>query len=106
MIVAKEVRKDYIAQMNGQIPNARDIAQRGNSIYRRKYSTIFDPKWRGRFAAIDIDSEQAYVADYPEEALSNAKKSAPSGIFYLVKIGSMGAFKTARLVPNANPRFF
>ena len=90
--------------MAPQPPNARDIVRRGNSIYREKYSATFEPKWRGRFAAIDIDTEKAYVADYPEQALSEAKRAAPHGVFYLVKIGSIGAFKTGRLVSNADPR--
>jgi hypothetical protein len=91
--------------MSHQPANPHDIAQRGNAIYREKYRTVFEPKWRGRFAAIDIDSEQAFVADYPEKALSEAKRVAPDGVFYLVKIGSAGAFKTGRrFMPNADSR--
>jgi hypothetical protein len=103
--VAKKVERYYISAMSDQPPTPQAIAHRGNAIYGHKYKAVFEPKWRGRFAAIDIDSEQAYVADYPEEALSEAKRVAPNGVFYLVKIGSVGAFKTGRRVlPNANSR--
>jgi hypothetical protein len=90
--------------MTAQPRSARSIAERGIAIYRKKYLADFERKWRGRFAAIDIDTEQAYVADYPEQALSEAKHAAPNGLFYLVRIGSLGAFRTARLVLNADSR--
>jgi hypothetical protein len=90
--------------MTPEPSNARSIAIRGDAIYREKYRVDFERKWRGRFAAIDIDTEQAYVADYPEEALSEAKQAAPTGLFYLVRIGSSGAFRTARFVLNADTR--
>jgi hypothetical protein len=90
--------------MTSEPPSAQHIAERGTNIYRRKYLSDFERKWRGRYAAIDIDTEQAYVADYPELALSEARSAAPNGYFYLIRIGSSGAFKTARLVLNANSR--
>jgi hypothetical protein len=90
--------------MSSKPSDAKTITMRGDAIYRRKYLVDFQRKWRGRFAAIDIETEQAYVADYPEQALSEAKRAAPNGLFYLVRIGSSGAFKTARFVLNANSR--
>jgi hypothetical protein len=90
--------------MNSQQPNARSIVERGFAIYRKKYRADFERQWLGRFAAIDIDTEQAYVADYPEQALSDARRAAPNGLFYLVRIGSSGAFRTARLILNADSR--
>ena len=90
--------------MSYQPPNAREIAERGTKIYERKYRADYEKKWRGRFAAIDIDSENAYVADFPEQALKAAKTTAPHGIFFLVRIGSRGAFKTSRLIAHAHSR--
>jgi hypothetical protein len=90
--------------MNSQAPTARSIAARGLAICRAKYLADFERKWRGRFAAIDIYSEQAYVADYPEQALAEAKRAAPQGLFYLIRIGSPAAFRAARRVMNADPR--
>jgi hypothetical protein len=84
--------------------NARAVAERGIAIYSRKYRDDFERKWRGRFAAIDIESERAYVADFPEQAISEAKQASPNGVFYLIRIGSVGAFKTARVVLNADTR--
>jgi hypothetical protein len=81
--------------MNSSALSPHTIAERGVAIYRRRYAAEFERKWRGRFAAIDIDTEQAYVADYPEEALAEARRAAPKSLFYLIRIGSPSAFRTA-----------
>jgi hypothetical protein len=88
--------------MSSEQSDRESIAKRGIAIYREKYLSDFDPKWRGRFAAIDVDTQEAYVADFPEEALSKARRAAPKGRFYLIRIGSRGAFRSARLVYNAD----
>jgi len=84
--------------MPDQPPNPREIAKRGTEIYDRNYRGEYERKWRGRFAAIDIESERAYVADFPEAALKEARESSPAGVFFLVRIGSAAAFRTSRLV--------
>ncbi len=90
--------------MSYQPPDPREIAARGIEIYNRKYRAGHesDPKkyeneLRGRFAAIDINSERIYIADFPEEALAIAKAAAPHGVFYLLRIGSQAAFTTSRI---------
>ena len=90
--------------MSYQAPNPREIAERGSEIYDRKYRDEYERKWRGRFAAIDITNERAFVADFPEGALGEAKKASPRGVFFLVRIGSPAAFRTSRLVGHADPR--
>jgi len=94
----------YIVGMSFQPPNSQDIAGRGSAIYERLYRATFEPKWSGRYAAIDINSELAYVEDYPEEALRKAQAASPEGMFYLVRIGSRGAFKISRRAFNVDPR--
>jgi hypothetical protein len=56
-------------------PDPREIVKRGTDIYEKKYRSEYEQKWTGRFAAIDINSEKSYVGDYPEEALSIAKRA-------------------------------
>ena len=82
--------------MTYQAPDPRLIAERGMKIYDKKYRAKYERESRGRFAAIDINSEQAYLANYPEEALARARSAAPDGTFYLVHIGSRAAFKFSR----------
>jgi hypothetical protein len=93
-----------MGQMTRPLPNPRVIAERGTKIYEQKYRTDYERESRGRYAAIDIDSECAYVANYPEEALAVAKAAAPHGTFYLVHIGSPAAFKISRRTGRAHRR--
>jgi len=78
-----------------------EIATKGTAIYERKYRPEFERRHHGRFVAIDINSEQAYLADFPEEAMSTAKKAEPNGTFYLLRVGSPGAFKISRVAHAA-----
>ncbi len=84
--------------------NAHEIAAKGSAIYERKYRAEFEQAYRDQFAAIDIGSERAYLADFPEDALSKAKTAAPDGVFYLLRIGSSGAFKMSRVRHAAKGR--
>ena len=90
--------------MSYQPPNSQDIAARGLAIYERRYRAEFEPKWSGRYAAIDVKSEKAFVEDFPELALRKARAALPDSMFYLVRIGSRGAFKISRRASNASPR--
>jgi hypothetical protein len=74
-------------------------------IYDRKYRAQFERHHNGQFAAIDINNELAYLAELPEQASSKARAASADGIFYLVRVGSPGAFKTSRF-NAADPRSF
>ena len=90
--------------MSYQIADSKQIAARGSAIYERRYRGQFEPKWSGRYAAIDVESERAFVEDFPELALKTARAAVPDGIFYLHRIGSPGAFKMSRRASNASAR--
>jgi hypothetical protein len=90
--------------MSNQPQSSQDIAAQGSAIYERRYRAEFEPKWSGRYAAIDVTSEQAFVEDFPEAALGRARAALPDSMFYLVRIGSPAAFKSSRRAFNANPR--
>ena len=83
--------------MADHAPDPRQIAERGTEIYQRRYRSDYESKWRGRFVAIDVNTEQAYVADFSEEALAKARAAAPHGVFFLIRIGFLGAFKISTL---------
>jgi hypothetical protein len=90
--------------MSFQYRSASEITAKGSDIYDRRYRVEFERLHDGEFAAIDIESEAAYLADLPENALARARAAAPDGLFYLVRVGSPGAFKSSRLTHGANPR--
>jgi hypothetical protein len=85
--------------------SSKDIAEQGLAIYDRLYRKEFESKWLGRYAAIDIKSEKAIVEDFPEMALASARSTIPDGMFYLVRIGSRGAFKISRRVSERDPPY-
>lgn len=62
------------------------IAQEGKRIYGQ-IKGQYDPKEKGKFLAIDVDSGNVYLADTSAEALVKAKENHPDKVFYVVKIG-------------------
>jgi hypothetical protein len=91
----------YIPHMTAGPTAATEIAAKGAEIYERKYRSEFEREHQGQFVAIDIGTERAFLADFPEEALSVAKQAAPAGIFFLLRVGSSGAFKLSRVAHAA-----
>ena len=69
------------------------IAEKGERIYRNKFQKEYEEKYPGKFLAIDINSEQGFIADTPEEAIEKAQAANPSGPFHLIKIGAAGVFR-------------
>jgi hypothetical protein len=62
------------------------IAVAGKKIYE-KIKTQYDPKDRGRFLAIEIESEDAYLGDTSALAVESARHAHPNKMFYVLKIG-------------------
>lgn len=77
------------------ISNPRDAAERGEKIYNDKYKSAFEAEHYGKYVAIDIATEEAHVADSPEDAIAIARQHNPRGVFHLVKVGSTGAFRVS-----------
>ncbi|MFA6554288.1 MAG: hypothetical protein WCS89_02155 [Candidatus Paceibacterota bacterium] len=62
------------------------IAEKGKTIYEQ-IKVIYDPKEKGKFLAIDVDSEKVYLGKTSAEAVVLAKQNHPNKVFYVVKIG-------------------
>ena len=62
------------------------IAEEGAKIYEQ-IKVNYDPRERGKFLAIDIDSEEVYLGNTSAEALELARQNHPNKVFYVVKIG-------------------
>lgn len=69
------------------------IAEKGERIYKNRFQKEYEEKYRGKFLAIDINSEQAFMAETPEEAIEKAQTANPSGPFHLIKIGASGVYR-------------
>lgn len=66
--------------------NIQKIAEEGAKIYEQ-VKVNYDPKEKGKFLAIDIDSKKVYLGNTSAEALESAKQNHPNKVFYVVKIG-------------------
>ena len=75
------------------MPNPKEIAERGESIYNEKYRKKYESKHPGKFVAINVDSGTAHIGDTPEAAYQAARDDDPGGTFHLIKVGSPGAYR-------------
>ena len=66
--------------------NIKTIADRGEAIYHNKIMKT-RPLAKGKFAAIDIKSEDYFIGDTLIEAYQKAKKKYPGHKFHFVRIG-------------------
>jgi hypothetical protein len=73
--------------------NPKQLAEKGEAIYRQKYKEEYERLYPGKFLAIDLNTEKAFVADTPERAVELLQKENPRSFFHLVKVGSPGVFK-------------
>ncbi len=62
------------------------IAEEGAKIYE-EIKVNYDPKEKGKFLAIDIESRKAYLGNTSAEAVELARQNHPDKVFYVVKIG-------------------
>ncbi len=62
------------------------IADKGTKIYEQ-IKADYDPKEKGKFLAIDVDSEKVYLGNTSAEAVVFAKQNHPDKVFYVIKIG-------------------
>jgi|GEM_PF-270769 len=78
----------YMSTSEQLLKNAdiRQIAEQGDRIYQ-KIKGSFEPEQNGKFLAIDVKSENYYVADASSEAVEMARAAHPDTVFYVVKIG-------------------
>jgi hypothetical protein len=96
VMAAHTKMSDYVGMAKERL-NPQEITSKGSKIYAVRYQSDFERRHAGNFAVIDIETEEAYVDQFPETALNRARSAHPTGTFYLIRIGSRGAFKLSRL---------
>jgi hypothetical protein len=74
-------------------PSTRDVAQRGEAIYKEKYQKDFEARHKDKFVAINVNTGEATVSDTSHDAVRIALDKDPSGLFHLVRVGHQGAFE-------------
>lgn len=84
-----------MASPERRLTNPKDIVERGEEIYQKKYKQDYEARLIGKFVAIEVYSEQAFEGDSPKQVLDKAVKAIPNGVFHLIKVGSPGAFRVS-----------
>lgn len=74
-------------------PSTKDIAERGEAIYREKYQADFEKTNVGKFVAVNVNDGKATVAATAEDAIRIALERDPSGLFHLMRVGHHAAFE-------------
>jgi hypothetical protein len=86
--------------------DVKELAQRGEEIYTRKYKQDLEEHHRGEFAAIDVTTEECFIGSSPEEAARKAADSNPGGFFHLIRIGFSGVYRMGTLLSHADYSIF
>ena len=74
---------------------AGQIVKKGQLIYKR-LKKQYDPKYRGKYLAIEVKSGEAFLGKDGAEATIRAQKKYPSRKVFLQKVG----FDSAELMMN------
>ena len=76
---------DYMDSAN------KNLASRGEELYKKKIQKQLLVSAKGKFAAIDVISEEYFIADTLIEAFQKAKKKYPNHQFHFVRVGHSAA---------------
>lgn len=88
-----------------QAQSLQQIEKKGQEIYDTKLRNQLEPYENGKYVVIDIETEDHFVADSLDEALTSARQKYPNHLFHTVKIGSPGVYKVSGLTANENNRW-
>lgn len=70
--------------------NLEKLASDGQKVYG-KIKAQYEPKYNGKFLAIEPESGEVFMADDAAYALVKAEKKHPEKLFYVLKIGFTAA---------------
>ena len=89
------------APMNPFLTNPKAIAKAGEEIYNSLRAEL-EENHIGKFVAINVKTSTYHLGDTPEEALQEAKKADPQGLFHLIRVGFSGAFQISYALQNTD----
>lgn len=75
------------------------LARKAVRLYETKLKALLEPACIGKFAAIEPDSGDYFVADRMTEAMQKARAKHPDKKFFLVRIGFKAAVTFRNPVP-------
>ena len=68
------------------------IAARGEEIYQQRIRDKVDPKYKGMFLVLDIETEAYEIADEDLKATDRLLAKHPNAIIYGVRVGFPAAY--------------
>ncbi len=83
-----------------------EISATGERLYKERFQREYEVTHIGRFLAIDVTTEHAFVADTADGALQAAYQTNPKGFFYLVRIGAPGVYRVGYTQSSGRGRNF
>ena len=80
-------------------PLMSPLARKATRLYQTKLKELLEPAYIGKFAAIEPDSGDYFVAKGMTEAMQKARLKHPNKRFFLVRIGFEAAIIFRHPVP-------
>ena len=78
--------------------NITDLVAKGEQIYKQKIVEAGKEKELiGQYIAVEVSSENIFIATTKEEVLRDASSRHPSKLFYVRRIGSLDAVSSRTL---------
>jgi hypothetical protein len=63
------------------------LAERSTAFYNRKLKPLLEPAEKGKYVAIEPNSEQYFIGPDGTKALLEARRAMPGKLFFLIRIG-------------------
>ncbi len=63
------------------------LPELGEEIYERKLKTKLEPKYKGKFLVIEVESGKYFVGNTFGDAMDEAEAKLPGKVFYIKRIG-------------------
>ena len=89
-------------EQKSALTSTREIAERGEAIYKEKWEEKLSKESPGKFVVINISNGDAAIGDTSEEALRLAQERDPKGYFHLMRVGYPSAFKAGWYMSHAH----
>lgn len=67
------------------------LSGRGSAVYENKLKSLLEPEHKGRFVAIEPDTESYFLGKSGTEAILKARAALPDKLFYLMRVGYRAA---------------
>lgn len=63
------------------------LAEKSQAFYERKLRSMLEPEEKGKYVAIEPESESYFVDADGTKALLEARRTFPGKLFFLIRIG-------------------